>query len=304
MRKKKSRKIKIVISGLILLFLLLLSLFVKTCMQYYWTDKLVKAIQSENEKEVNQLVEKDFLGYKYDVNKVPFQPFPLNLFRECEMDLPLVYACQTTNYNIIYSLVKAGADVNGTVDGHFTPLETVIESIGDTNNWGEVDEIVKLFIEHGVNIDYITYYNESMYELTASILPYDENGHLSKEREKCILNMYNLISSSGKKEKKYIKESFRAAVEVDNHLLINHLLDQDETLINIVDKENQTLLFDVCTEASLNDWKKGYLETANILVERGIDLNCRNKKGEMAYEYAKRLGLEDASELIRMHMEQ
>lgn len=196
--------------------------FVRLYMQYQWTDKLVIAIQTEDEQKVDELLAQRFCGQPYDVDKKAHQPFPLSLFGELEREIPLQYACEIGNYEIIYSLVQCGADVNKTLYGHFSPLETAIMSFDYTERWKELYQVIELLIKNGADVDYITSHNESMYELCAQSIVRND------EQEKQILNIYKLLCQSGKNGKKYTDKVLVIAQEYDNRLLVEYLLSHNK----------------------------------------------------------------------------
>ena len=70
-------------------------------------------------------------------------------------------------------------------------------------------------------------------------------------------------------------------------------------MINMETEDGDSLLFAVCREAKYNEWKKGYMKMADVLVKGGIDLTYCDKNGQTAYEYAKALEVEDIAAIIK-----
>lgn len=288
-----------IISKLLLSFVLLIVMFmiVKVYMQQKWVHSLTVAIQSEDEEKVVKLLNKDFFGFPYDVNSVPSQLFPMNLFAECHESLPIVYACETGNYKVIRALIDSGADVNMHVEGDFMPLEALLLRFGYTENWKEAYLAAELLIDSGADVDYITDDHFSLYELSAQMLPYGEI--YSEEMEEIIFRIYRLLYRKGNHGAEFMKKCVEEAVKYDNYKIINYILCKDDSLVDMMTEEEDGLLFAVCREAKNNAWKEGYLKTVDVLVKAGVDLSRCNQDGETAYEYAKRLGLEDIAIIIK-----
>lgn len=270
---------------------------IKFYMQQKWTHRLIVSVQSENDKEVVELLDKDFLGFPYDVNAKPYEPFPMCLFAECQESMPLVYACETGNYNVIYALIDSGANVNIHLDGHFVPLEMLLLRFGYTENWKDAYRSAELLIDSGADVDYMTDDYLSLYELSSQMLPYDEV--YSEEKEEVIFRIYSLLYERGERGAEFMEKCMEDAVKYDNYKIVNDILCRDETIVDMTTEEGDGLLFAVCREAKTDDWKNGYVKTADILVKAGIDLSRRNKHGETVYEYAKRLGVEDVAVMVK-----
>lgn len=303
MNKKKLRKNKAEkcnkFLATISLFILLIVIFMgmRFYMQQRWTHRLIAAVQSENEEEVEDLLDKDFWRFPYDVNAEPYEPFPMCLFAECQESVQLVYACETGNYNVIRALIDSGADVNMHLDGHFVPLEMLLLRFGYTENWKDAYLSVKLLIDSGADVDYITDDYLSLYELSAQMLPYDEM--FSEEKEEIIVRIYRLLNEKGERGAEFMEKCMEDAIKYNNYKIVNDILCRDGSIVEMTTEEGDGLLFAVCREAKLNDWENGYFKTADILVKAGADLSRRNKHGETAYEYGKRLGVEDVAGVVK-----
>lgn len=294
-KAKKCNKFLVVIS--LFIFFILIFMAIKFYVQQKWTHRLIVSVQSENDKEVEELLDKDFWGFPYDVNAKPYEPFPMCLFAECQESMPLVYACETGNYNVIHALIDSGADVNMHLDGHFVPLEMLLLRFGYTENWKDAYPSAELLIDSGADVDYMTDDHFSLYELSAQMLPYDEV--YSEEKEEVIFKIYSLLYERGERGAEFIKKCMEEAVKCDNYKIINYILMRNKPLVDMTTEEGEGLLFLVCREAKNNDWEEGYLRTADILVKAGADLSRRNKHGETVYEYAKRLGVEDVAVIVK-----
>ena len=83
-RIKKTKRKNFFIIALMIGVFIIAFFFVRLYMQYQWTDKLVIAIQTEDEQKVDELLAQRFCGQPYDVDKKAHQPFPLSLFGELE----------------------------------------------------------------------------------------------------------------------------------------------------------------------------------------------------------------------------
>lgn len=293
--KAEKKKFLTIIS--LFIFLIIIFMTIKFYMQQKWTHRLIVSVQSENDKEVVELLDKDFLGFPYDVNAKPYEPFPMCLFAECQESMPLVYACETGNYNVICALIDSGANVNIHLDGHFVPLEMLLLRFGYTENWKDAYRSAELLIDSGADVDYMTDDYLSLYELSSQMLPYDEM--YSEEKEEVIFRIYSLLNERGERGAEFMEKCMEDAVKYDNYKIVNDILCRDETIVDMTTEEEDGLLFAVCKEAKTDDWKNGYVKTADILVKAGIDLSRRNKHGETVYEYAKRLGVEDVAVMVK-----
>lgn len=300
MRKKnvENNLRKIIILFVVVFGMISTGLALKQHMQSMWMKNLSEAIRNEDEKKVDKLLE-DKSGFmrENDVNKTIEKPL-LDIFGEMQDETPLVYACEAGNYHIVHSLIKAGADVNYTREGHFTPLETSIMSFDYVDDWREVKSIVAELIEGGADIEHISFDDYSMYELAAGLLPYEGNS-FSEGKENDIFEIYCMLIEEGKSEEKNRKNAFREAVEVNNFRLVRYLLNQDATLVNMRIEDGEALLFALCENMkSMSEWKEDYLKTMEILVDNGADLSYENEQGETVQEYAERIGEEEVVELI------
>lgn len=222
--KAKNGVIKLV---LVILSIIAIAIIMKVHMQRSWTYRLVEGIQTEDEEKVAKLLDKKLLGKTYDVNVKPHQPFPMSLFGECQESVPLVYACETGNYQIIRLLVEAGADVNIHMEGDFVPLEAMLLRFGYTENWKDAYQVVELLVEHGADVDYITDDYYSLYELAAQMLPYEEETYL-EEMEEIIFNVFCLLQKKGKHGDEYMGKCLEEAEKYDNYKIVNHILRQDK----------------------------------------------------------------------------
>ncbi len=296
-KNNKAEKNKFLRIISLFIFLIIIFMTIKFYMQQKWTHRLIVSVQSENDKEVVELLDKDFLGFPYDVNTKPYEPFPMCLFAECQESMPLVYACETGNYNVICALIDSGANVNIHLDGHFVPLEMLLLRFGYTENWKDAYRSAELLIDSGADVDYMTDDYLSLYELSSQMLPYDEV--YSEEKEEVIFRIYSLLNERGERGAEFMEKCMEDAVKYDNYKIVNDILCRDETIVDMTTEEGDGLLFAVCREAKTDDWKNGYVKTADILVKAGIDLSRRNKHGETVYEYAKRLGVEDVAVMVK-----
>ena len=89
-------------------------------------------------------------------------------------------------------------------------------------------------------------------------------------------------------------EEFLKASENGNLKKIKSMLNKEiniKTLINAVDKENNTALI----LAS----KFGYSEIAKILIENGADVNAKNNDGKTALDYAEENDYKNIIELLK-----
>lgn len=296
-KNNKAEKNKFLRIISLFIFLIIIFMTIKFYMQQKWTHRLIVSVQSENDKEVVELLDKDFLGFPYDVNAKPYEPFPMCLFAECQESMPLVYACETGNYNVICALIDSGANVNIHLDGHFVPLEMLLLRFGYTENWKDAYRSAELLIDSGADVDYMTDDYLSLYELSSQMLPYDEV--YSEEKEEVIFRIYSLLNERGERGAEFMEKCMEDAVKYDNYKIVNDILCRDETIVDMTTEEGDGLLFAVCREAKTDDWKNGYVKTVDILVKAGIDLSRRNKHGETVYEYAKRLGVEDVAVIVK-----
>lgn len=239
-RRKETYLICLIIIALSIPIIIICTFALRRFMQHRWTDKLVIAIQAEDEKKVDELLDETFLGLSYNIDKQAYQPFPMSLFAECQRDIPLVYACKTGNYNIINSLIQAGANVNEVLEGRSSPLEEAIISFNYTDHWRNTYKVIDLLIQNGADVDCIGGYGSSVYELCAeSIISHDglyndckktfqSMEEFVEEREKHILKIYTLLCENGKDSEEYMDVSLKTARDCNNYVVEKYILECKE----------------------------------------------------------------------------
>ena len=66
-KNNKAEKNKFLRIISLFIFLIIIFMTIKFYMQQKWTHRLIVSVQSENDKEVVELLDKDFLGFPDDV---------------------------------------------------------------------------------------------------------------------------------------------------------------------------------------------------------------------------------------------
>ena len=118
-----------------LTFIIILILGLIACSQNFYNERLMKAIENNDIKQVSSILKKQ----KADINHIS-EVEGFNNFT------PLIFASDKGNYEIVKLLIDNRADINAKDNnGHIALIEAV-----DSGNY---EKIVKLLVENGADID-------------------------------------------------------------------------------------------------------------------------------------------------------
>lgn len=173
----------------------------------------------------------------------------------------LMHACEYNNLEMITSIIEHGCDVNDKDKNGRTALMYACETHNSI-------EIIKTLIKHNANINATDRYGKNALMIAYETLSIDNDmlpmlkGLLdSKDSE----NITNMLSKARRDELIEILDIF-----------INNKLD-----INAADNNGKTALMYAC-EFSINT------DMISDLLEKGVNVNAKDKKGNTVYDYAKK----------------
>ena len=110
--------------------------------EYFWVGDIQDAIDDNDIRELERLLGE---GYDIDTPEYPDNDL-LCAFLEPSPRTPLDYACENGSYEAVKVIVDAGADVNGTDDGRWSPLILVLRQYDE----GDL-AVVEYLLENGAD---------------------------------------------------------------------------------------------------------------------------------------------------------
>ncbi|MBQ5761966.1 MAG: ankyrin repeat domain-containing protein [Clostridia bacterium] len=185
---------------------------------------------------------------------------------------PLIAACDKGNFEIIKLLVENGADVNKKDDVlDRTPLIQTFHGGVNENRY----KIAKYLVEKGADIYYQDTHDTVM-SLAVMIWDrdFEETRKESFEFVKYLIE-HNVDTDcpTGR-----VRNVFNSAAYYGHNLVVEYLLDEEIYNINSVDELGITALIAAATG--------GHIETVQMLLTRGADVNIYDSYGKTACDYA------------------
>lgn len=201
---------------------------------------------------------------------------------EYDIETPLIVACKEGNYQVVQALLEEGAEPNKYFEKGFSPIEAVFAG----NHSNEI-EMIKLLVSYGADV---TKYggNTSPLFHAASKMIYTKDKNRSEQFAECVIYLLKydteLVDGKGNSVLHY-------AAAANNILLVGHLIETEEHLLNHKADNGQTPLI----------WatKKNSLDTVSLLIAEGVDIDIMDNDGKTAYDYAITCGNEEIVELLK-----
>ena len=239
---------------------------------YYYSKKLVQAIETEDLESIKSILEKK----PNCVNTYP-SIFPRKIlygvFDAGRVNYPLIEACCSDNFEIVSILVDSGADVNCN-DGR-TPLSVTYG--GKQENWYQISLFL---IERGASLDYTTEYSgeylsileDIVYPRIGAALP----GYVP-ESDTEVFEAFCYAIENCDHSKVNWKNVLQEAVTFDRIEIVQFLLENKYCDVNAVSYEMSPLMFAA---------RDSTPEMVQLLLEYGADINYTASDGKTAYDCA------------------
>jgi len=227
-------------------------------------NKVYKLIDEGKNKEAIQLI-----GNTNNVNKYSAPLFLRRILNavEADIDLPLVYACEEDNYEVVEALLKKGADPNKYLEGSWSPIEAAFVNKNDDRF-----KISKLLIEHGADVNLYGSWSSALFEEASHFIFGVEDEVLSNK-------IVNLLLENGAKPFDEDNNSvLHFSVAGNSRLISENLIKTQLISINHINTQGQTPLM----------WgaEKNAIDTVKLLIEKGADKSIIDANGKTAYDYA------------------
>jgi len=267
------KKLIIIISLPIILISALLIIYFNS--DFYYSKKLVKAIEREDCAEIQTIIEK----HPDAINTYPsISPDWWQSVMGIRIHYPLAVACKTDNIEIVKLLVENGADVN--ITRGVTALSlTYLEK---KENWYDISVYL---IDNGASLDYVTDYLGDRFSILEDICI--KRHGVDNEDEVYSAFVYALAHI----EKGNIDwpRALQAAVSNDRIGIVELLLSEGFCDVNTGHSDMKPLMFAA---------RDSNAEMVQLLLSYGADKNAVDKNGKSALDYAKQSGKDEIVELL------
>lgn len=290
MKKKRAIKFLLISAALVVV--------VFVCMNYNWSNRLIKAIESENIADFENIMEEK---HCFSVNMPAGAPWGLQFTSDFAIKTPLQAACEIGNYDMVKKLIDERANVNFSVFGAEAPLNAVIYAdtydrfkIGrllidngadpeEKDSWG-----VKPIINLALNSPY------SAVDVEKDVYCYDRK----KDVDGMKLYKYLLehVTNKQPEDPSTGENALIAAASMSNIEILNYIIENQHININSTDNDGKTALF---LYPDSNDKDEPSIRVAEILINAGIDVSIKDRHGKTAYDYAMEDGNTYLAELIK-----
>lgn len=267
------RKILIILVAVLILAGGTLTAFLNS--NYYYSKKLILAINEENIIEVQKII-------KNKPTCINTYPAITSKWWQSAMDLrayyPLVHACATGNIELIELLIKNGADVNCN-DG-LTPLSVTYHSKVD--NWYNISLIL---IENGASLDYVTEYSGGKSSVLQDIVHVRSGAALpgyKPESEEEVIEAFNYALENIDHNNVNWMRVLQHSVTNNRIEIVKFLLDNGYCQVNDNSSDGMTALMFASRESTT--------EMVQLLLDYGADKTILCDEGKTALDYAIEIG--------------
>ena len=179
----------------------------------------------------------------------------------------LAEMCQDGDYEQVCKWVNE-KNCSEHMNDIFVALEEAIKYFDTDEKWRERYSIIKLFVEQGVPVDYVTDFGESLKEMIAGLSPYPWKSEYSIEREDCLFELYQFFYEKSKRHESIFEEMYSAAL-ANNHKVLQFLLNNHKNLINKKLEGGMTILQDILEDYYEIGPRPEMRKTIDILKENG-----------------------------------
>lgn len=249
---------------------------------YYYSKKLITAIEAEDLTAVKNILEKK----PECINTYPsITPKWWHSVMGWRINYPLNEACGTDNMELVEMLIEYGADVNCN-DGR-TPLSITYGLKGE--HWYRMS---LLLIESGANLNYSTEYSAGMVCVLENIVNVRPEGALSgyipESEEEVKAAFYYAIENCDHSQVDWMSV-LQESVSCDRLEIVRFLLDNDYCDVNDTSHGMTALMFAA---------RDSTPEMVALLLGYGAEKDYVSSDGETAYDYAVKFNNEDIVSLL------
>ena len=238
---------------------------------YYYSKRLVDAVQEENIELVKQIIEKK----PTCVNCVPtLMPEWFHIVVDAPRPMYSLYvAVARDNPELIQVLIDGGADVNG-VEGRI-PLSRAYAN--KNTNWYAISQ---LLIENGASLDYVTKYSGGKSFVLQNIVQVRGGaalpGYQAENEDEVIKAFHYAIENCDHSNVNWMSV-LQHSVSNDRLEIVKFLLDNGHCDVNDNSDDMTALMFAA---------RDSTLEMVELLLDYGADKSYRDSRGKTAYDYA------------------
>lgn len=275
------RKIIIIIVTVLTLVGVVFAMFLNS--NYYYSKKLVKAIQTQNVTEIKQILEKKPTCINTYPSITSKGWHSAMNWRVC---YPLTEACITGDIDIIELLIENGADVNCN-DG-LTPLSVTYSCKVD--NWYDISLIL---IENGASLDYTTEYSGEESSILEDIVQNRPGAnaldYIPEQSEEVLLAFNYALENCDHSNVNWMSV-LQQSVSNDRIEIVKLLLDEEYCDVNNTSIGMTALMFAA---------RDSTPEMVQLLLDYGADKSIKSTDGETAYDYAVEFNNEDVILILK-----
>jgi len=242
-----------------------------------YSNKLIEAIEKKDKPEIDRILEK-----RPSCINAPHTCIPEGMYiliTEYRRNYPIIAACSTFDYEIIETLIEAGADVN--LNNGVTPLSVIYASKSD--NWIELS---MLLIENGASLDYITEYSGGKSAVFRDIVTCYSNATVIPEE---VVWVFNYALEHCDQSNVDWMRVLQHSVTNERFEIVRLLLDEGYCHVNDCTHGMTALMFAA--------WESTP-EMAQLLLDYGADISVISIDGKTAYDYAVEIENEGVARLL------
>ena len=275
----KNKLLKALSLVVIIFALIIIIIFINN---YFCSLKLSRAIDSGDKAAVENIVEHN----QACVNRIPalFPEWFYTFIDTTHSPYSLYHACLKDDIEIVETLIKAGANVNGA--GGDIPLSAVY--LNKNPHWYEISVML---IENGASVNYITDYSGGKISVLQDIISIalGDDSTDTPDDEDVYLAFVYALKHSDKNNIDWYKVCHEC-VSSDRVKIVELLMKEGFFKVND-DSEGMSLLMFAARDSTV--------EMVRFLLNHGADKSIISKEGKTAYDYAIERGNIDIIKLLK-----
>ena len=274
---------KLFVFGVVVSLLICIVAVVFFNSNYYYSKRLITAIQEQNMTKIQQILQKK----PECINTYPsITPKWWHSAMNWRVMFPLTEACCTDNIELIKLLIESGADVNCN-DG-LTPLSVTYG--GKRENWYAISQ---LLIQNGATLDYTTEYSAGKSCVLQNIVQRRGGaslpGYVPESDDEVLLAFDYAINNCDHSKIEWMRV-LQHSVMNDRIEIVTFLLDENYCSVDD-DSVGMTALMFAARDSTP--------EMVQLLLDYGADKYHKDPNGKTAYDYAVDFGESGVAELLK-----